>query len=158
MSTQPEWDVLWNSTIERLKEKDDFILWSEESLSVFTENEENALIEKAKGLVVHYGSHSFLGVTYLITTFNISSGIYSLANRFALISPEGTLAWRYQKAYPVPFVEANVQPGPAILPIYESSRFGKLSGAICFDLDFSNYILSKFIHTLYIIKNKQHHT
>ena len=104
------------------------------------------MIEKAKGLVIQYGSHSFLGVTYLITTFNISTGIYSLANRFALVSPEGTLAWKYQKAYPVPFVEANVQPGPAILPIYESSRFGKLSGAICFDMDFSNYILSKFTY------------
>ena len=47
--------------------------------------------------------------------------------------------WRYKKAHPVPVVESNVKAGPAELPTAHSA-YGKLSGAICFDLDFPQYI------------------
>ena len=63
-----------------------------------------------------------------------------MANRFTLITPNGTVAWIYQKAFPVPVVEAGVTPGPQVLPMYQSEAYGLISGAICFDLDFPDYI------------------
>ena len=65
---------------------------------------------------------------------------YTLTNRFTLISPDGAIAWIYEKAFPVPIVEANTMPGPRKLPLYESEQYGRISGAICFDLDFPDYI------------------
>ena len=38
----------------------------------------------------------------------------------------------------VPVVEADVMAGPAVLPIHDAP-FGRLSGAICFDLDHAHY-------------------
>eukprot|EP00198_Chlamydomonas_reinhardtii_P001342 XP_001690677.1 predicted protein [Chlamydomonas reinhardtii] len=51
-----------------------------------------------------------------------------------LLSPNGSVVWDYLKAFPVPLVEAHVIAGPARMPIADSP-YGRLSGAICFDLD-----------------------
>jgi apolipoprotein N-acyltransferase len=56
-----------------------------------------------------------------------------------LIHADGQLAWNYLKAFPVPFLEAGVQPGPPVVPTAESA-FGRLAGAICFDLDHPLYM------------------
>jgi len=48
--------------------------------------------------------------------------------------------WNYRKSHPVPFIESNIIPGPLILPTY-SSTYGMLGGAICFDLDYPNFII-----------------
>lgn len=50
------------------------------------------------------------------------------------------MAWRYVKSHPVPFVEAGVVAGPSHLPTYDHPTFGKLGGAICFDMDYPSFI------------------
>ena len=64
----------------------------------------------------------------------------SFTNHFVLIAPDGSVAWNYLKAYTVPVVEADVRPGPPVLPVHDAP-FGRLGGAICFDLDHPSYIL-----------------
>jgi hypothetical protein len=48
--------------------------------------------------------------------------------------------WNYRKSHPVPFIESHIIPGPPILPTY-SSPYGILGGAICFDLDYPNFMM-----------------
>jgi len=48
--------------------------------------------------------------------------------------------WNYRKSHPVPFIESHIIPGPPILPTY-SSPYGILGGAICFDLDYPNFMI-----------------
>ncbi|KAG1675579.1 hypothetical protein FOA52_014167 [Chlamydomonas sp. UWO 241] len=48
---------------------------------------------------------------------------------------------RYLKAFPVPFVESDIEPGLPEIPTHDSP-FGRLGGATCFDFDHPNYILT----------------
>ena len=140
----PPYQYLWDTTYDRLKAGDAFILWSEESVAVFDIAQEHELINQGIAAVVGHGKKSFLGLTYLVTSQSYvrPSNVvkYTLTNRFTLIAPDGTIAWIYEKAFPVPIVEANTKPGPRVLPLYESKQYGRISGAICFDLDFPDYI------------------
>ena len=111
----PPYAYLWQTTTDRLKAGDEFILWSEEAVAVFTDDQERALISKGQEAVSSHGKRSFLGMTYLvtITTYSQPGNVvsYHLTNRFTLIAPDGTVAWIYEKAFPVPVIEAHVSPG-----------------------------------------------
>ena len=50
------------------------------------------------------------------------------------------VVWNYQKAHPVPVIEADVVAGHNKLPLYESHTLGTLGGAICFDMDFPYFL------------------
>jgi apolipoprotein N-acyltransferase len=109
---------------------------SEESLQISSDAEEDQAIALAQSILAANTTvtDTFIGISYLKMLPHQSLG----TNHFALVSKDSIL-WNYVKAHPVPLVEANVQPGPAILPIKESV-YGRLGGAICFDLDFPSYI------------------
>jgi apolipoprotein N-acyltransferase len=145
LSTQ--WNELWVSTDKRLASGDAFVLWSEESASIFSFSQEAALLKQGMELVRRYGFKSFLGLTYIMTILD-SPGVVSVTNNFALIAPDGSVAWIYEKAFPVPIVEANVEPGDRILPKYNHSKYGTISGAICFDIEFPDYIRGKTINVI----------
>lgn len=74
--------------------------------------------------------------TYLGVAYEKFGNTHS--NKFLLYGPEG-LVWDYSKAHTVPIVEANITAGPATIPI-EDTPFGRLGGAICYDMDFPLYI------------------
>ncbi|GFR43434.1 hypothetical protein Agub_g4515 [Astrephomene gubernaculifera] len=63
----------------------------------------------------------------------------SSSNHFVLLGPDGVVVWDYLKAFPVPLVEAGVVAGPAHLPVADSP-YGRLGGAICFDMDQPQYV------------------
>lgn len=59
-----------------------------------------------------------------------------LQNELVLIEPDGTIAWHYRKAHPVPGDEAAMSaPSDGRLRVLDTP-FGRLSAAICFDADF----------------------
>jgi len=122
-----------------LREGDAFVLWSEEAVDLYSAHEERALVAKAQAVVLENGLRSFLGLTYILNDNNVKT------NRFTLVAPDGSVAWIYEKAFPVPVVEGDITPGPATLPVFESEKFGKLSGAICFDLDYPDFIRGKLM-------------
>ncbi|CAI7807756.1 unnamed protein product [Closterium sp. NIES-53] len=72
----------------------------------------------------------FIGASYMKL---ISPSQFT--NSFMLIGPSGTPMLRYNKTHPVPSVEGNVLPGEGTLPVVDTP-LGRLSVAICFDLQF----------------------
>jgi apolipoprotein N-acyltransferase len=57
-------------------------------------------------------------------------------NLSILIDPDGVELWRYDKTHPVPGIEdGRLAPGAGRLPVVDT-EIGRLSTAICFDLDF----------------------
>ncbi|GAX76103.1 hypothetical protein CEUSTIGMA_g3546.t1 [Chlamydomonas eustigma] len=132
-----EWTLLWDRTEARIKAGDDLILWAEESVNISAGTGEEQLWQQARQLLVAYpGSRSYIGLSY--QALHVDSNMYT--NHFVLMQPDGTLAWNYLKAYPVPVVEDDVIAGPAQLPIHDSP-FGRMSGAICFDFDHPHFAL-----------------
>ncbi|CAI5505165.1 unnamed protein product [Closterium sp. Naga37s-1] len=72
----------------------------------------------------------FIGASYMKL---ISPAQFT--NSFALIAPSGAPILRYNKSHPVPSVESNVLAGSGTLPVVDTP-LGRLSVAICFDLQF----------------------
>jgi apolipoprotein N-acyltransferase len=129
-----EWNDVWNNTARRVEALDAFVLWAEEAVEVTDDADEDSLIAQAQELAVTTG-RSYLGLAYYKKKHNANTA----TNHFTLITPQGDVAWNYRKAHPVPGVEDEVVPGPNHLPTHDSP-YGKLGGAICFDLDFPNFI------------------
>jgi len=136
-------DLAWQlqQTAERVAAGDDIILWSEAAVAVASPEEEEDLLARASALQLQQqqeeeessssGNSSYIGVSYFVTSES--------RNMFVLLAPDGSAAWRYQKAHPVPF-QLDGKPGPARLPIHDSPKFGRFAGAICFDMDFPSYL------------------
>ena len=60
-----------------------------------------------------------------------------LRNELILVGPDGSVAFRYVKARPVPGWEADHSiPGSQEVPVLHAAGVGNLGGAICFDGDF----------------------
>ena len=129
-----DWDMIWNTTAARVAAQDVFVLWAEEAVQITDNADETTLIAQAQALALTTGQ-SYIGLGYL----KQADGQSSATNHFTLISPQGQVVWNYRKAHPVPGVEDDVDAGPEDLPTHESP-YGKLAGAICFDLDFPNFI------------------
>lgn len=58
------------------------------------------------------------------------------ANVFTLVRPDGSVGFRYAKRHPVPIVEADAVAGHAKAPPHVDTPWGRVGGAICFDMDF----------------------
>ncbi|KAG2445228.1 hypothetical protein HYH02_008696 [Chlamydomonas schloesseri] len=133
---------LWAKTAERVAAGDNFVLWAEEAVDVVDDAEEEALLAAGRDLLAAHGSGggggggssngTYLGLCYQKFGGQLPRG--RSTNHFVLLSPNGSVVWDYLKAFPVPVVEAHVIAGPARMPIADSP-YGRLSGAICFDLD-----------------------
>lgn len=136
------WDRMWSHSIERLREHDNIVLWSEEGLLVTSQKQEADVVKYAQDIVLQYGSYkSFLGITY---QKRLPNQINS-TNMFVLVDPAGRIAWNYQKSHPVPIVEYGVERGPPIMPYYDTDMLipgttVRLGGAICFDMDYPTFI------------------
>lgn len=126
----------WNSTQSRIDAGDAIVMWAEEMFLIESEDDEAEVLLQAQSMARGGDSGTFLAITYLKQL----PGHPLATNQFALITPEGDVAWNYLKAHPVPGVEDGVQAGPDVLPVYRSSSLGVLGGGICFDLDFPSYI------------------
>ena len=129
--------TLWGVAAARVAAGDAVVLMSEEAFEVHSDEEEQALLTQAFDTVATSPlAEAFLGVTYVKTP----SGASMSTNQFALVSNLQNSAdepvWNYLKSHPVPLIEDDVSPGPGALPMHSSPTLGKLSGAICFDLDF----------------------
>ena len=84
-------------------------------------------------------SNGYIGLSYLKQA-NDDNNSLKKTNHFTLITPNGKVAWNYEKANPVPIVESDITAGPAILPTFDSPTLGKLGGSICFDLDYPEFV------------------
>lgn len=127
------YDQLWSNTRTRISRNDTFVLWAEEAVVVSNDMEELLLVQTA--VESTRNSSSYLGITYLKKPETSSTG----TNHFVLVSPSGHILWDYLKSHPVPFVESDIAAGPSVLPTY-ATRYGIIGGAICFDLDYPEFL------------------
>ena len=68
---------------------------------------EEQLLRQARQLINKHGNRSYLGLSY--QAWHPDRQLYT--NHFTLLQQDGSVAWNYKKAYPVPVVEAEVIPG-----------------------------------------------
>ncbi|MCK6512730.1 hypothetical protein L6R29_22620 [Myxococcota bacterium] len=118
------------------------ILWPE-AAALLPKSKEPAWRDRAR-LLAH--KHKlYLGATLWAVLHEDFSKIPQkkmVENRFLLFTPDGKLGWDYAKRIPVPGVEeAMTAQGQAPLPLIETA-YGRIGGAICFDMDFPQMIRS----------------
>ncbi|CAO3572129.1 unnamed protein product [Mortierella alpina] len=124
-----------NQTVELAKGGSEIVLWSETLVRMNNTQMATDFYTKAGNISATYGI--YLGVTY---SQYLDEQLVQSKNMFTLFDPRGQVAFEYQKAHPVAMVETTVVPGPNKLPVADTEKFGRLGGAICFDLDFPNFI------------------
>ncbi|MDD5564618.1 MAG: hypothetical protein PHQ91_12975 [Thermoanaerobaculaceae bacterium] len=106
------------------------VVWAETSGFVFKEDEPAFL---ARGRDLARAEGIYLGMAYAAWRRGAAR---PLENTLILIDPRGEVSWRFLKAVPVPGPEAAVSaPGNGRLKVV-ATPFGRLSGVVCFDMDF----------------------
>lgn len=103
------------------------VVWSE-GATWATPDTLPGLVQQVATIARQYGVYVDMGV-----------GIGTVAdgatnNQSILVRPDGSVAWRYDKAHPIPGM--NPYPaGDGVTPVIDST-VGRLATAICFDMDF----------------------
>lgn len=110
----------------------EIIVWPEGMVLVATEDEP-ALIDKAAQIARE--KKIYIKLAYFMFPENYPEQFGN--NKAVFLGPSGNVIWHYDKAYPVP--GATHVAGDGIIPVHES-EFGKLSTAICYDMDFPGFI------------------
>ncbi|KAI1313466.1 hypothetical protein EDD11_002526 [Mortierella claussenii] len=124
-----------NQTVELAKQGSEIVIWSEGAVSINDRPSRDAFWAKVRNVSTTYGI--YLGVTY---AEYVDASLIESKNMFTLFDPQGNVAFEYQKANPVAMVETTVIAGPSTLPTVDTDKYGRLGGAICFDLDFQNFV------------------
>lgn len=110
------------------------VLWGETNAAVL-KSDEAALFRRASELARRRNIYLLLGVGTLVPGHK-----KALENKAVLISPDGNILWEYRKARPVPGQESAITaPSNGRLKI-TPTPYGRLSSAICFDLDFPDLV------------------
>ncbi|KAF9134723.1 hypothetical protein BGW39_006146 [Mortierella sp. 14UC] len=123
-----------NQTVDLAKKGSKIVMWSETSVIAKNTQALNDLWATARNISTTYGI--YLGITY---SQYLDEQMVTNKNMFTLFDPRGQVAFEYQKAHPVIMVETDTIPGPNHLPVAETD-YGRMGGAICFDMDFQNFI------------------
>jgi apolipoprotein N-acyltransferase len=115
-------------------------VWCEGAVLIFDEDEREMLrlaAEKAREKNIYLGISM---AVYQSRNRSKKPGIRPLfKNKLILISPEGKIEWEYAKGILVPGMEAAITiPGDRIMKTTQGSP--KISGAICYELDFPRHI------------------
>jgi apolipoprotein N-acyltransferase len=108
------------------------IFWQETALVVLKEDEDS-LLSRTKEFAAENNIYIGLSILSIPAAFPNEPG----ENKIIWITPERKIGLQYSKAYPTP--SENVIPGARIAQSFDT-EFGKLSSAICFDLDFPSYM------------------
>jgi apolipoprotein N-acyltransferase len=118
----------------------EIVIWHEGAAVLFEEDEQS-MIELAS--LKARQNKIYLGIAmavYQNRNRNDIPGIQPLfKNKLILISPMGDVEWEYAKGILVPGMEAAITiPGDRIMKVSQSSA--KITGAICYELDFPQHV------------------
>jgi apolipoprotein N-acyltransferase len=103
------------------------VVWSEAN-GFTVKQDEAGLIERGRALAQRERIWLFM------TIASATPEKPAYENQLVAVRPDGSLAFRYHKAHPVPG-DRETGADPRI-PVPAGSDFGRLAGAICFDMDF----------------------
>lgn len=106
------------------------VFWAELNAPVLKEDE-TAFVARGESLAAKY--HVYLGMSLNVLRSGTAPNV---ENKLVLVQPRGQVAWEYNKARPVPGLEAALQvPGDGKLRALDTP-YGRMSSIICFDADF----------------------
>eukprot|EP00850_Spirogloea_muscicola_P017351 SM000148S01028 [mRNA] locus=s148:175677:177499:- [translate_table: standard] len=137
-------------TKSRVDAGDSIILWSEAALLVEADLDEAQLLEDVAA-IARRGTAArrnldgigkegpYIGVAYTKLLNREGLGRATMANALAIVQPDGSVGLRYNKSHLVPWVDRGTVRGPRLMQVLDSP-FGRLSAAICFDMEFPGFI------------------
>ncbi len=118
------------------------IVWSEAGIFVLSD-EETDFVEQARALA--RSNQIYLALAYakieLDYADRLDQGSPFIANKLIFVTPDGQVAWEYHKSRLVPgtFETISSWPGDGQLNFTETPA-GKVTGVICYDMDFPRLI------------------
>jgi apolipoprotein N-acyltransferase len=134
----PVYDDLFARSEQEARAGAKIVVWSEGRAAVF-EEDQAALFARASALTRSTGIYLNLAMTVLLQQ-PVQSPLRTILDQVALVDPSGNTVWRYEKTHPVPGPELAVTvPGDGAVPTLQTP-YGRLSSAICYDLDFLDII------------------
>jgi apolipoprotein N-acyltransferase len=134
----PTYDDLFARSEQEARAGAKIVVWSEGRAAVF-EEDQAALLARASALARSTGIYLNLAMTVLLQQ-PVQSPLRTILDQVALVDPSGNMVWRYEKTHPVPGPELAVTvPGDGAVPTLQTP-YGRLSSAICYDLDFLDII------------------
>ncbi len=110
------------------------IFWSEGAATVLLPNE-LAFLERGESLAAH--DHIYLGMALASWSPGQARPLH---NKMILIDPSGKVMWQYLKAHPTPGPESTLSVASDGKLRFLDSRYGRISAAICYDMDFPRLI------------------
>jgi len=110
------------------------VFFGEANAFSFKEDESELI---RRGMALARASSIYLGLA--VATWN-GEAEKPLENKVVLIDPTGAVRWEFWKAIPVPGAEAAISALDDGLIDVADTPYGKIGGAICFDMDFPNLL------------------
>jgi apolipoprotein N-acyltransferase len=126
-------DELFSLSLQEARAGAKIILWPECGANVLQEDEA-ALLARATALARTTGTYLDMGLCEMLSHPVPSRSVF---DEIILLDPSGSVAWRYQKAHPVP--GEPFPPGDGHVPTVQTP-YGRLANVICFDADFPGTI------------------
>jgi apolipoprotein N-acyltransferase len=140
-SINDKYQELLSKSIKMAESGVEIVVWSEGATFIF-ESDEETYIQRA----VHSArEHEFyLGMGIIVLNDNcldlLENNQPFVTNKLLFIAPDGHVDWEYSKSNLAPGYErAMTIPGDSILKSTNTTK-GTVTGAICYDLDFPQYI------------------
>jgi apolipoprotein N-acyltransferase len=127
-------DALLAGTQREARAGSKIVFWSEGAATVLHRNEPE-LIARGRALALQY--KIYLGMSVASWTPGAQR---PLENKIILIEPTGQIAWQYTKAHPTPGPEMSMAVPHDGRLRQIASPYGRLSAAICYDMDFPRLI------------------
>ncbi len=124
-------DELFSQSLQEARAGAKIIVWPEGVTRVLQEDEA-AWLSRASAFARATGTYLDLGVGVLLS-HPVQSHWWN--DESILLDPSGNVVGRYEKAHPVPGMDAGVVPGDGQVPTVQTP-YGRLSTVVCFDADF----------------------
>jgi len=110
------------------------VVWNEMSL-ILKQSQLDSLLNQVKNQCIKYNA-------YVLIAFlerNTSPLPKPFNNKSILVQPDGEIAWEYMKSFLTPLEGLIINKGGGAIPFIDT-EYGRISNAICSDLDLSRYI------------------
>ena len=125
---------LFNRSIVEAEAGAKIVFWAEGN-GVILKEDENDLYKKAS--LIASEQNIYLGISVAVIDYTNTK---FLENKFVLFDKNGKKVIDYWKGISVPGVEAPISNNKATGIQKIKTEYGTISGVICFDLDFPNYV------------------
>ena len=121
-------------TKEALSNGAKIVVWNEISL-ILCQSQIDSLLQGIRPLCER--NHAYILVAFLEK--NTSTLPKPFNNKSILLRPDGEVAWVYMKSFLTPIENLIINKGEASIPFIDS-EYGRISNALCSDLDLSGHI------------------